>query len=70
MITTGFEIALGIFLFLLALIILVYGLTALAGLVLWLWSWASERSWWAKVVVVLVILQIFGGILGILGVGK
>lgn len=70
MITTGFEIAFGIFLFFLVLIILVYGLTALAGLVLWVLVWASKRDWWVKAIVVLVVLQIVGGILGILGVGR
>jgi hypothetical protein len=74
MITTGFEIAFGIFLFILALLILVYGLTALSSLAFWLafwlWDWASKRSWWGKIIVVLVILQILGGILGTFGVGK
>ena len=69
MITTGFGIAFGIFLFIVVLIILVYGLTASAGAIVLLWAWVSKKAWWVKLIAVLVILQILGWILGILGVG-
>jgi hypothetical protein len=68
MITTGFEIAFGIFLFILVLIILVYGLTASVGAIVLLWVWASEKVWWVKLIIALTILQILGWILGILGI--
>ena len=70
MITTGFEIAFGIFLFILVLAVLVYGLPALGGLIILSWDWASKKGWWAKVTVVFIVLGIFGWVLGILGFGK
>ena len=70
MITTGFEIAFGIFLFVVVLIVLVYGLTASVGAIVLLWAWVSENAWWVKLMVGLAILQILGWILGSLGVGR
>ena len=70
MIGTGFEIAFGIFLFIVVLIVLVYGLTASVGAIVLLWAWVSRKPWWVKLIVGLAILQILGWILGSLGVGK
>jgi hypothetical protein len=70
MVGTGFEIAFGIFLFILALAVLVYGLSALLSLIILSWDWTSKKGWWAKMIIVLVILQILGWILGISGVGR
>lgn len=68
MIGTGFEIAFGIFLFIVVLIILMYGLTASVGAIALLWAWVSKKAWWVKLIVGLAILQILGWILRILGV--
>ena len=70
MVGTGFEIAFGIFLFVVVLIVLVYGLTASVGAIVLLWAWVSEKAWWVKLMVGLAILQILGWILGSLGVGR
>ena len=70
MIGAGFKLALGIFLFFVALYILVLALTgSLSGIVI-LWAWVSRKPWWAKLIVGLAILQILGWILGILGIGR
>lgn len=70
MVVTGFEIAFGIFLFIVVLIILMYGLTAsVTGIVL-LWDWGSRKPWWVKLIVGFIFLGILGRILEILGVGR
>lgn len=70
MIGAGFEIALGIFLFIVVLIVLVYSLAASLSALALLWTWVEEKPWWVKLIVGLVILQILGWILGLLGVGR
>lgn len=68
MITIGFEIAFGIFLFIVVLIILVYGLSTSVGAMVLLWAWVSKKPWWVKLIVGLAVLQILVWILRILGV--
>lgn len=68
MITTGFEIAFGFFLFFLVLIVLAYGLAGSLSTMVILWAWISKRPWWVKLIAALAFLQILGWILRILGI--
>lgn len=74
MITTGFEIAFGIFLFIVVLIILLYGVTASVGAIVLLWAWV--RGLWGKgnllvqAIIIYFIFMVSMGILALLGVGR
>lgn len=74
MITTGFEIAFGIFLFIVALIILMYVLAGSGIGIMLLWDWV-RRLWgkgnlWVQAIIIYFVFMVSVGILALLGVGR